>query len=82
MQLDPVRLQVSYVLEDIPTGLVPMIELGRLKGVPTPRMELVAKLGEYLLEMDFFTTGRTLKNLGLEGMSAEDFQNYIETGRR
>ena len=75
-------LKTRYVLEDIPTGLVPMIELGRLKGVPTPRMELVAKLGEYLLEMDFFATGRTLKNLGLEGMSVEDFQNYIETGRR
>jgi opine dehydrogenase len=75
-------LKTRYVLEDIPTGLVPMIELGRLKAVPTPRMELVAKLGEYLLEMDFFATGRTLKNLGLEGMSAEDFQNYIETGSR
>jgi opine dehydrogenase len=69
-------------MEDIPTGLVPMIELGRLIGVPTPRMELVAKLGEYLLEEDFFSTGRTLKNLGLEGMSAKDFQQYLETGNR
>jgi hypothetical protein len=45
-------------------------------------MELVAKLGEYLLEEDFFATGRTLKNLGLEGMSAKDFQQYLETGNR
>lgn len=75
-------LKTRYITEDIPTGLVPMIELGRLIGVPTPRMELVAKLGEYLLEEDFFTTGRTLKNLGLEGMSAKDFQQYLETGNR
>ena len=59
-----------------------MIEPGRLVGVPTPRMELVAKLGEHLLEEDFFATGRTLKNLGLEGMSAKDFQQYLETGNR
>ncbi len=75
-------LRTRYILEDIPTGLVPMIELGRLAGVPTPRMEVVAKLGEYLVEDDFFTKGRTLKNLGLEHMSRETFMNYIETGNR
>ncbi len=75
-------LRTRYVMEDIPTGLVPMIELGRLVGVPTPRMELVANLGGYLLEEDFFATGRTLKNLGLEDMSAQQFQHYLETGDR
>ena len=74
------NLKTRYVLEDIPTGLIPMIELGRLHGIATPRMELIAKLGEYLLEEDFYTTGRTLKNLGLAGMSPKDFQHYIETG--
>ena len=45
-------------------------------------MEVVAKLGEFLVEDDFFTKGRTLKNLGLEHMSRETFMNYIETGNR
>ncbi len=75
-------LKTRYILEDIPTGLVPMIELGKLCGVPTPRMELVARLGEFLVEEDFFASGRTLKNLGLEGMSREEFMNYVETGNR
>jgi opine dehydrogenase len=75
-------LRTRYILEDIPTGLVPMIELGRLSGVPTPRMEVIARLGEYLVEEDFFATGRTLKNLGLEDMSRSDLMNYIETGNR
>lgn len=76
------ELRTRYILEDIPTGLVPMIELGKLSEVPTPRMELIARLGEYLVEEDFFTTGRTLKNLGLEDMSRSDLMNYIETGNR
>ncbi len=75
-------LRTRYVLEDIPTGLVPMIELGRLHGLAMPRMELMARLGEYLLEEDFFATGRTLSNLGLEGMSPKEFAHYIETGER
>jgi opine dehydrogenase len=76
------ELKTRYIMEDIPTGLVPMIELGKLCGVPTPRMEVIAKLGGYLVDEDFFTTGRTLKNLGVEGMSRDDLMTFIETGER
>jgi opine dehydrogenase len=75
-------LKTRYLLEDIPTGLVPMVELGKMQGVEMERMELVAKLGQYLLQEDFFTTGRTLKNLGVEGMSPAEFAHYIETGEK
>ena len=70
-----------YLLEDIPTGLVPMIELGRLMGIDTPRMEVVARLGCYLLEEDFFADGRGLKRLGLDGMAACDVTQYVTTGQ-
>ena len=76
------ELRTRYILEDVPTGLVPMIELGKLSGVPTPRQVVVATLGEYLVEEDILGTGRTLKNLALEDMKLADFMNYIETGNR
>lgn len=75
-------LRTRYLLEDIPTGLVPMIELGRMQAIVTERMELVAKLGQHLLGEDFFTNGRTLKNLGIEGISGKEFMHYIETGEK
>ncbi|ACV67377.1 NAD/NADP-dependent octopine/nopaline dehydrogenase family protein [Desulfohalobium retbaense] len=74
------ELRTRYLLEDIPTGLVPMIEMGKLMGVDTPRMELVARFGSSLLEEDFFAKGRTLKNLGLAGMGKDDFLQYLQTG--
>lgn len=75
-------LRTRYLLEDIPTGLIPMVELGKLQGVPMPRMQLIIDLGQYLLKEDFYKEGRTLKNLGLEGMSTEDLTHYIETGEK
>lgn len=74
-------LRTRYLLEDIPTGLVPMIALGKLQGIDMPRMDAVARLGSFLLKEDFFSTGRTLENMGLAYMTPETFVRYIETGR-
>ena len=76
------EIRTRYVMEDIPTGLVPMVELGKMQGIEMTRMELVAKLGQYLLKEEFFTTGRTLENLGIDGMSQKEFTHYIETGEK
>ncbi len=76
------ELRTRYLLEDIPTGLIPMIELGDLAGLPMERMWLVAKLGSMILGEDFFNSGRTLANLGLEGMDRERFEHYLETGEK
>jgi len=75
-------LNTRYLQEDIPMGLVPMIELGKLCGVDVSRMETVAKLGGFLLGEDYFANGRTLENLGLAGMSSEDLKRYVQTGDR
>jgi len=75
-------LHTRYLLEDIPTGLVPMAILGKRAGVEVPRMETVIKLGEFLTGRDLTSTGRTLENLGLAGMSLQEIREYVETGVR
>ena len=75
-------LHTRYLLEDIPTGLVPMVFLGKMAGVEVARMETVIKLGEFLTGQDLTSTGRTLENLGLAGMTFEEIREYIETGVR
>ena len=73
-------LLTRYILEDIPTGLVPIIELGQLLGIEVTRMETIVKLGAFLTGKDFHETGRTLQNLGLAGMTANEILQFLETG--
>lgn len=73
-------LLTRYVLEDIPTGLVPMTELGKLLGVAVPRMETIVTLGELLTGKDFYKKGRTLQTLGLNGMTVNEILSFLETG--
>ncbi|CAB1065698.1 NAD/NADP octopine/nopaline dehydrogenase [Olavius sp. associated proteobacterium Delta 1] len=75
-------LYTRYLLEDIPTGLVPMAYLGQMAGVEVARMETVIKLGEFLTGQDLTTAGRNMENLGLAGMTIPQILEYIETGVR
>ena len=67
----PATLHSRLLLEDVPTGVIPMAELGALAGVPTPLLLAVRHMTEGLLGMDFAAGGRTLRRLGLEGHTAE-----------
>ena len=71
-------LQTRYLLEDIPTGLVPMAALGKAAGVDVSKIELVISMGEHLLGEDFQAQGRSLKRLGLDGLSVTKICALIE----
>lgn len=76
--LAPSTLDSRLLLEDIPTGLVPMTELARAAGVPTPLMESLIELSQTLLETDFRHTGRTLATLGLGGLTPEQIRFALQ----
>lgn len=65
----PSRLDARYVTEDVPFGLVPLAELGRLASVPTPIALGLAHVASAALGRDFFAEGRTLARMGLEGQT-------------
>lgn len=74
--------RIRYIYEDVPTGLVPFMAMGKLLGVPVEKMELVTKLCEEVLNEDFTNNEqcRNLENLGLGGMTAEQIVAYAKTG--
>lgn len=74
------KLDTRYVTEDIPTGLVPMIALADLFGVPCEIMKTIAKLGCLMLDRDLIGTGRTLENLGLSKFTPRQFLDFVEKG--
>lgn len=78
----PPTLMHRYVLEDVPTGLVPIAYLGRLAGVRTPVIDSVINLACHLYEIDFWNTGRALTDMGISGFTVDNVMEYVRTGKR
>ncbi|TFH04770.1 MAG: NADP transhydrogenase subunit alpha [Candidatus Thorarchaeota archaeon] len=76
----PSSLNHRYVLEDVPTGLVPISYLGRLAGVETPAIDAVINMACQLYDYNFWSSGRNLGSLGLEGLNPSEVQEYVRTG--
>ena len=64
-------LDTRYLMEDVPCSLVALQSLGQIAGVPTPCIDAMITVGRTLLP--HMIEGRTVKNLGLEGVSKEEF---------
>lgn len=77
----PGSIFTRQLTEDIPTGVLPIMELGKAAGVKTPLLESMVTIIENLLDVDFRTEGRSLKNMGLEGMNVTDILNLIKYDR-
>jgi opine dehydrogenase len=73
----PIRLDVRYLTEDVPTGLVPLASLGELAGVATPLIRSMVHVANALLKQDFWKTGRNAANLGLAGMSVQEVRAWL-----
>lgn len=76
----PGTIFTRQLTEDIPTGVLPIMELGRAAGVDVPLLTSMVNTIEALLDMDLHTNGRSLKNLGLEGKTKDEILNFITNG--
>ena len=70
--LGPTSVDDRYITEDLPYGLVPRSELGRVVGVTTPLIDSLITIGSVVCRNHYWTTGRTLRSLGLDGWSREE----------
>jgi opine dehydrogenase len=73
-------LNTRYILEDIPMGLAPFVSFGKKLGVKVERMELIMRLCELILHKDLTSNARTLENLGLGDLSANELMSLIING--
>lgn len=74
----PTTVVHRYLLEDVPTGLVPLVELGRAAGVCTPILEGLIERAERLLGGEPWQQARTLDALGLDGLDTTEIQRFVE----
>jgi opine dehydrogenase len=73
----PADLRHRFVSEDIPMGLLPMAELARVVGVPTPGMDTMIRLAELLNGEDYRSAGRTLSRMGLLQSDRSAILDYV-----
>ncbi len=77
----PSTLDHRYFHEDMGMGLVMFCSLGELLDVPTPTSHAVVRMGSVISGIDYFAEGtRTLKSLGLDGLSMDELKSYLDTG--
>lgn len=76
------EVRTRYIYEDVPMGLLPLVELGEMLNLPVRRMKLVIDMCECILNENL-TEGdncRNMINLGLSSMNKNDIMQYAKTG--
>jgi len=76
--LAPSSIYTRQLMEDIPTGVLPILELGKAAGLEMRLFESMVNICSELLGVDFRINGRTLECLGLNNLSKEEILNYIK----
>ncbi len=76
----PNDLEGRYLVEDTPCSLVAMAEIAKVEGVPTPTMDAVINIANALKDENYWDTGRTLKKMGIDNMSAGEIDRYLNKG--
>jgi len=76
----PKNFNHKYVSEDVPVGLVPMSEIGRAVGVPTPAINAVIRIAQIMAGFEFKDSARTLERMGLAGKDRAGIQRVVEVG--
>jgi len=76
----PANLKHRYLLEDVPTGLIPLIELGEAAGLALPTLRRLVNLGRIKLGKQRWRRPRTLDALGLAGKNTQEIRNFVAFG--
>ncbi|HLV90023.1 MAG: NAD/NADP octopine/nopaline dehydrogenase family protein [Acidimicrobiales bacterium] len=76
----PPTTQNRYMLEDIPMSMVPMASAGRGFGLTPRAIEAVIDLSGLMHLTNYWSRGRTLATLGLEGLSPAEIKRVATKG--
>jgi opine dehydrogenase len=76
----PGTLEHRYLLEDVPTGLIPLIELGDAADLDSPTLRGLVARARAALGGERWQRPRTLDVLGLDGLGTAAIRRFVEHG--
>src|SRR3954454_3913420 len=78
----PESFEQNFVAEDVPVGLMPMAELGRVAGVDTPVITSLVNLAKAMTGRTYEEEARTLERMGLAGLDVSAIRDVLDRGFR
>ena len=75
--LAPASVNTRYLTEDLPYGLSPWSSIGRMWDVATPKVDAVIQIASIMTDVDYFTEGLTVDDLGIAGMNPEEVRALV-----
>jgi opine dehydrogenase len=78
--IGPTSAKHRYITEDASTGVSLMISLGEMLGVPLPTAKALVSLASAINQVDYLATGRSLGNLGIPPMTADQLNRFLGDG--
>lgn len=76
----PDSLSNRYLTEDTPYSLMVFSKLAKSLDIQTPIMDSIIHLASALRDEDYFTTGISLEDLGLENKSIVEIKDLLQNG--
>jgi opine dehydrogenase len=76
----PPNFEHRYITEEIPTHMVPAIEIGRQLGIHTPMLQATVTFASAVSGVDYKLTGWTAERLGIAGMNRSVLLKFLENG--
>lgn len=76
----PKTLFTRYIYEDVPTGLVPIANFGKLLGVDTSFINSLIESASIISNKDYALNGRTLFDMGLNTININELESFVEKG--
>ncbi len=77
----PGDLSSRWITEDIPYGIATWASMANQFGVPTPLMRSFIEIGSIVMSLDGASSGRSVTDLGIDGLSVEEFRSYLMSGQ-
>jgi opine dehydrogenase len=76
----PKKMNHRYIFEDVPMSLVPIASLAQRYGVSVRGIESIIRLACFVERTDYWRTGRTLRQLGIERLSVSELTLFVNEG--
>ena len=78
----PSHMKFTYISQDVPYGIIPMISIAERLGIDVPMSRTIANLACYINDTDYWREARTVEMLQMDRLGSAQINDYLLSGVR